>query len=93
MTKIVTIYLCINNNKDIVAHAVKTDNGIVIGSQLGASHEGKHKVAKDIQKVFKINPMQHAMLLNNAIFVNEKEYQALLDSCTPITWEEAVKRI
>lgn len=93
MANIEKIYLCMDSNKDIVAHAVETDNGIVIGSKLGASHEGKHKVAKDMQKVFNISPLEHAMMLNNAIIVDEKQYQDILDSCTPITWEEAVEKI
>ena len=93
MVEIKTMYLCVDDNNDIVAHAVETDNNIVIGDKLCANRKSRHELAKDIQRIFHMSPFEHARRLNDAIIVNEEVYQDLLDSCTPITWEEAVEQL
>ena len=46
-----------------------------------------------IQRIFNMSPFEHARRLNDAIIVDEEVYQDLLDSCTPITWAEAVEQL
>lgn len=86
--KIKNIYLCMKNGMTI-GHAVETDENILIGTKLGANRKSMHECAKDIQKTFNMNPFEHAILLKNAIILDEKQYKELLDTHNPISFEEA----
>ena len=86
--KIKHIYLCMENG-ETVGHAVETVDNILIGTKIGASRKSMHECAKDIQETFNLSPMQHAMLLRDVIILDEVNYQKLLDSFNPISFDEA----
>ena len=93
MEKIKHILYCMDGN-DLVAHGVETENGLVIGTKIGVSYESKHELAKKIQKLFNITPIEHLGLMKKCLKVmNPIQYQALMDSCNPISWEEAEEMV
>lgn len=87
--KVKNIYLCLENGQPI-GHAVEIDD-ILVGTQLGVSHDGMHQVAKDIQDLLNISPMEHLMLMKKAIMLNKDAYKTLLSNYKPISFEEAKK--
>lgn len=89
--KIKNVYLCMDNSGMTIGHAVETDENILIGTKLGATRKSMHECAKDIQRTFNMSPFEHAMLLKDVIIMDEKEYQKLLDSFNPISFDEAKK--
>jgi hypothetical protein len=93
METIKNVILCIDNG-DVVAHGVETESGLVIGTKIGVSHKSKHELARDIQDMFNISAMEHFRLMrDNTLMLNPIEYQNLLDSCNPISWEEAEEMV
>ena len=86
------VIFCIDKG-EVVAHAVETET-MVIGTRIGATHKTKHEVAKDIQELFNISPIQHLRLLQEkGMFVNTAQYQEIMDNCRMTEWDEAEKRV
>lgn len=83
------IYLCMENGQPI-GHAIEIDN-VLVGTQLGVSHNGMHQVAKDIQELLNISPMEHLMLMKEAIMLDKNAYKTLLSNYKQISFEEAKK--
>lgn len=90
--KIRKTYLCMEGNRTI-AHAVETTTGVLIGTRVGADFKSLHEVARTIQETFDITPMEHAMLMNNAIVMNKADYERFLEKFKQIPLEEAKERI
>lgn len=83
-SKIKQVYLCLDKSGMAVGHAVETIDNVLIGTRPGATRKTMHECAKDMQKTFNMSPLEHAMLLKNAIILDEDSYQELLDSFTQI---------
>lgn len=83
------VYLCMENGQPI-GHAIEIDN-VLVGTQLGVSHSGMHQVARDIQELLDISPMEHLKLMQKAIMLDKNAYKNLLSNYKQISFEEAKK--